>query len=562
MDVFIEISILLVVTTGISLLMRVLRQPLIVGYIIAGIAAGPYALNVLHSTEALELFSKIGIVSLLFIVGLHLNPKVIKEVGSISLITGIGQVVFTSVVGFAIAIALGIDRIAALYVSIALTFSSTIIILKLLADKQDLQKLYAKIAIGFLLVQDIIATFILIGITVFTTSGGESLWFILGYTTLKGVGLFAGLFLFSGLVMPRLITYVARSQELLFLFSLAWGTGLASLFMVLGFSIEIGALVAGVTLSVTAYADEVSSRLKPIRDFFIVIFFILLGSQMVLDNLQAIIIPAVILSIFVLIGNPIIVILLMNLVGYSRRTGFMAGLTVAQISEFSLILASLGMRVGHVPAEVMSLVTLVALITIAGSTYLILYSDTLYPKLDRILRNLELLKKHASEKGSAEEEYDSVIFGFDRVGHTFADALTKIGHRFFVVDYNPASIERLTNMDIPHRYGDAGDVEFLDELPLRRPKLIITTIPDLTVNNLILRKMLAKNPSAVVIPIAHTISHARELYTHGAAYVIVPHYLGADTAARMIKKFGSDADAYRSEKEKHLKKIETRYSAH
>lgn len=556
MNIFVELSALLALTALVTLIVRLLKQPLVVGYILTGIIAGPYLLNVVHSTHELELFSKVGIVFLLFIVGLHMNPKVVKEIGSVSLLAGVGQVVLTSVVGFILALVLGLDRIAALYVAIALTFSSTIVILKLLADKKDLQKLYAKIAIGFLLVQDIIATFILIGITIATNDSNTNIVYTVALTLLKGVGLLVGLYLFTSLVLNKLTKYIAQSQELLFLFSLAWGTGLASLFLLLGFSIEIGALVAGVTLSVTPYADEISARLRPLRDFFVIIFFILLGSQMVLNNLGDILVPALILSLFVLIGNPVIMIILMNLSGHNRRTGFLAGLTVGQISEFSLILASLGLQVGHISQDVLSLVTLVGLITIAGSTYLILYAEKLYPRLLTLLKKLELVKQKSTAPGAITEDYSSAIFGYDRVGHTFAEALTEAEQSFVVIDYNPESIKHLQSLTVPHRYGDASDVEFLEELPLAHPKLVISTIPDLTTNRLIIKNMLAKNPSVLIIPIAHTVQDAHELYEAGAAFVIVPHHLGAQFAARLIKRNGIDKLLYAEEKDKHLKHLE------
>lgn len=559
MPIFTEISILLFITIIITFIVRILKQPLVVGYILSGIAAGPYFLDVLVSHHELELFSKVGIVFLLFIVGLHLNPKVIKEVGSISLITGIGQVIFTSIIGFVISRILGLAAIAAVYVSIALTFSSTIIILKLLADKRDLQKLYAKIAIGFLLVQDIIATFVLIGITVLTSSESASLFAIISSTIFKGIGIFIGLSLFSKYLLDSIAKNIASSQEMLFLFSLAWGTGLASVFAILGFSIEIGALVAGVVLSMTPYSDEMASRLKPLRDFFIIIFFILLGSQMVIGNIENIVIPAIVLSLFVLIGNPIIVIIIMNLTGYNRRTGFMAGLTVAQISEFSLILASLGLQVGHLNQETLSLVTLVGLITITGSTYLILYSDKIYYHVSKYLTFLELVKKPKKAYGANAEDFHSIIFGFDRVGHTFAEALKKSNLHFLVVDFNPKSIERLTSLAMPFQFGDASDVEFLDDLPVLKPQLIISTIPDVTTNKLILRNMRQKNKKVLFIPIAHTTDEARQLYELGAAYVIVPHHLGAEYAAQLIRKWGTDGNAYSMEKQKHIQHLEKHY---
>lgn len=555
MSVFLEISLLLILTSAVAMFMRVLKQPLVVGYIVAGILAGPYALGILNSQHELELFSKVGIVFLLFIVGLHLNPRVIREVGSVSLITGIGQVLFTSLVGFLITLALGVDRLAAMYVAIALTFSSTIIILKLLADKKDLQKLYAKIAVGFLLVQDIVATLILIGVTVFSQESTASVGYVLGMTLLKGVGLFAVLFAVHSLFVHRTMRFLAKSQELLFLFSLAWGTGLASLFAWAGFSIEIGALVAGVLLSTTPYADEVAARLKPLRDFFIIIFFLLLGSQLAIDNLSSLLLPALVLSAFVLIGNPIIVVILMNALGYNRKTGFMAGLTVAQISEFSLILASLGLSVGHLSQEVMSLVTLVGLITIAGSTYLILYAEKIFPYAQKVLQLLELIKRKRTQRGAVETDYSAVIFGFDRVGHHFAETLANQEEPFLVVDYNPHSIEKLAQLEIPHAYGDASDPEFLEDLPLRKPKIAVSTIPDYTTNKLILRFLLERNPQAQFIPIAQSTSEAQKLYEAGAAYVVMPHHLGAEFAAKMINRLKTEPDLYSIEREKHLKKI-------
>ena len=318
MIVFNELAGILILATAVSIVMRLLKQPLIVGYIITGILAGPHFLNVFQSTEHIEVFSKIGITTLLFIVGLHMNPKVIKEIGKVSLLTGIGQVLFTTLTGFALAIILGIERIAAIYISIALTFSSTIIILKLISDKGDLHKLYGKIAIGFLLVQDIVATIALLVISSLTQSQNTDLLPFSLQLTVKGLLLFVNLSIISMYTMPKISKFIASSQELLFLFSLSWGLGLASVFYILGFSVEIGALVAGVVLSMTPFAYEAGSRLKPLRDFFIILFFISLGSQMVFENIAELILPVLIFSIFVLVGNPIIMIVIMNPVSYTH----------------------------------------------------------------------------------------------------------------------------------------------------------------------------------------------------------------------------------------------------
>jgi len=553
MEIFVELSAIIVIAMLVSLLMRVLKQPLIVGYIFTGVLVGPYFINLIQNGDVIELFSKIGITILLFIVGLNLSPNVIREVGKVSLLTGIGQVLFTSIIGFFIASALGIDRIAAIYVAIALTFSSTIIILKLLSDKGDLNKLYGKIAIGFLLVQDIVATLILLFASSF--AGGEgNLLSIALMTIVKGSALVFGMILISQYILPRISKFIAASQELLFLFSLSWGLGIATLFSMLGFSVEIGALVAGVSLSMTPYAIEVASRMRPLRDFFILLFFILLGSQMVLDNVAALIIPAVVLSVFVLVGNPIIVVILMNVLGYSKRTSYQAGLTVAQISEFSLILAALGFEFGHLSKEVLSLITFVGLITIAGSTYLILYSDEIYPWVEKILTMLEI-KKNGSDR-NRNNNYNSILFGYQRVGQEFIEAFRRLDLNFIVVDFNPESIKNLEEEAIPFKYGDAKDPEFLSELDLKGLRYMVSTIPEFDTNLMLIRKIRAVNKRIITILISNNREEALALYAEGASYVIMPHYLGAQYAVRLIGRAGMDRREYDMHREKHLAHLE------
>ena len=556
MEIFVELSTIIFFAMLVSILMKILKQPLIIGYIFTGVLVGPYGLNLIQSGEIIELFSKIGITILLFIVGLNLSPKVIKEVGRVSLFTGIGQVLFTSLIGFGIALLLGIDRIAALYVAIALTFSSTIIILKLLSDKGDLNKLYGKIAIGFLLVQDIIATLILLIASSFSGGGSESLLITAGMTILRGGLLIISMIAVSQYVLPKISKFVASSQEMLFIFSLSWGLGIASLFSVFGFSVEIGALVAGVSLSMTPYAIEASTRLRPLRDFFILLFFILLGSQMVLANIGLIIVPAMILSAFVLVGNPIIVVILMNILGYSRRTSYHAGLTVAQISEFSLILATLGFELGHLSGEVLSLITLVGLITISGSTYLILYAEDLYPYVEKILSRLEI--KNNSKDTNQSKSYNSILFGYQRVGQDFVKAFDRLDLQYLVVDFNPDSIKLLQDAEIPHKYGDAKDPEFLNELDLKGLRYLISTIPEFETNLMILRKVREINKRAILIAVSNNSDEALGLYAEGASYVIMPHYLGAQYAVRLIGRAGMDKREYDSHRERHLLHLEKR----
>jgi len=560
MHIFIEIVFILLVATLISSFMRLLKQPLIIGYIFSGVIVGPYFLNLIGSAEYMEFFSKFGIVILLFIVGLNLKPDIIREVGKVSILTGFWQIIFTSVLGFLLMQVLGFDIIASLYGALALTLSSTIIILKLLSDKGDLNRLYGKISIGFLLVQDIFATLVLLVVSVLGSlnSAGENTFEFTIFLIIKGVAFFAILYVINRYILPKLTAFLASSQELLFLFSITWGLGLAVLFYVLGFSLEIGALVAGIALSSSPFSQEIGSRMKPLRDFFILLFFVLLGSQLALFSAGSIIIPAIILSLFVLIGNPIIVIIVMDLLGYKSRTRFLAGLTVAQISEFSLILAALGFSLGHINREIVSLITLVGIITIAGSTYLILYADKIYLYLRPILRLMELRKKSEDKREEDIEEQDMIIFGYDRVGYDFVNVAERMKIKYFVVDFNPSSIHRLEKNHIPFRFGDADDVDFLEEIFAFKSKMIVSTIPEFKTNLNLVSFCHNHNPDIITIVVSHDIKDTRELYKHGASFVVMPHYLGAEYASKMIETHGIQKDAFEKEKKQHLIYLEKR----
>ncbi|MCK5624238.1 cation:proton antiporter [Candidatus Pacearchaeota archaeon] len=552
MEVFIELSLIIVIAVLIAGLMRLLKQPLIIGYILTGIIVSPYFLNIVKSTETISVFAQIGVAFLLFIVGLSLSPKVIKEVGKVSLITGIGQITFTSLIGFFISkFLLGFSTIVSLYISLALAFSSTIIIMKLLSDKNDLEKLYGKISIGFLLVQDVFVIILLMVISSFSGKLNKiSLTLETAIFGVVAIGIFVLIVIY---LLPRLSKFFAKSQELLFLFSIGWGLGLAALFHYIGFSMEIGALIAGITLSISPYHYEVSSKMRPLRDFFIILFFILLGSQMVFGNMGQLIVPAIFLSLFILIGNPLIVMTLMGLLGYKKRTGFQAGFTVAQISEFSLILIALGVSVGHLTQEILSLVTIVGLITISGSTYLMLYSDKIYPYFSKYLSIFE--RKKVRKEKEIKLKYDSVLFGYNRIGFSILKSFKKIKEKYLVVDFNPSTVSDLQKFNIPCIYGDVDDTEFLKTLELSKIKMAVSTIPDFETNALLIENVRAVNNKAVIIVRAHTIKDALDLYKEGANYVLTPHFLGGEYVAKMLKDLKINRSEYKLEKEKHIKTL-------
>ncbi len=553
MDSLLEIASLAVIATIIAIIARILKQPLIIAYILCGILAGPYVLNLIESKETLDLFSHIGIALLLFIVGLGLSPKVIKEVGKVSVITGVGQVVFTLIIGFFICQFLGFAILESVYISIALTFSSTIIIMKLLTDKGDTETLYGKISIGFLIIQDLIVVFILLFLS--SAQGATSnISFI--EMAIIGIGLLLFVFLASYFLIPKVTKLIASSQETLLLFSIGWCLALASIFQYFNFSMEVGALLAGISLSVSPYRFEISSKMRSLRDFFIIIFFILLGSQMAFTDVSGKIPVIIILSIFILVGNPLIVIFLMGRLGYTKRTSFLAGLTVAQISEFSIILIVLGIKLGHLSVEILSIVTFVGLITIAGSTYMILYSNGLYSYFSKYLGVFEKKGEKVDEhKYQKHKKYDIILFGYNRIGYDLAKSFKKIRKKFIVADYNPETIIKLANEKIDCIYGDAGDSEFLGEFDFKNTKMIFSTIPDFDTNMTLLKIIRNENKKSIIFVISHQIDQAIELYSNGATYVVLPHFLGGQHASTLIENYKFDAQSFMKERELQIKKL-------
>jgi Kef-type K+ transport system membrane component KefB len=470
---------LVCVVAGVAAL--VLRQPIVVGLIAAGIAVGPQALGLVDDSTDIQLLAKLGIALLLFIVGLKLDVRLIGRLGPVALATGLGQVVFTSVVGFFIAIALGFATVPALYIAVALTFSSTIIIVKLLTDKREIDDLHGRIAIGFLIVQDIVVVLAMIVITASgdgdTSAGTRALEVILRGTLLVGL-----VVLFGRYVADRMVALLARQAELLILGAVTWAVALASVSILLGFSEEVGAFLAGISLASTPYRDAIGGRLSTLRDFMLVFFFIELGTRFDLSTALDQIGAAIVLSLFVLIGNPIIVMIIMGFMGYRKKVSFKAGLTVAQISEFSLILVALGASQGQVGSDVVGLVTAVGLITIAASTYLIYGSDAIYDRIEPALRIFER-KVDLVDPDLDDDHHDPdyIVVGLGRFGATLVSELLARDVAVLGVDFDPRSVQT-PRFDIPVVYGDAEDPSLVDQLPLMRASWVVSTVRSLDAN--------------------------------------------------------------------------------
>ena len=551
-SVFHEIAALLLFAAAIGALALWLRQPLIVGYILVGILAGPSVLGRVMAQDQVDLLAKMGIAVLLFVVGLKLDLHLIRTLGKVALATGLGQVFFTFFIGYFLAAALGLELAAALYISVALTFSSTVIIVKLLSDKREIDTLHGRIALGLLIVQDIVVILVMIGLSAFALAGasdqvGKTLLFLL----LKGAGLLAGIALLIRYVLPGLLHHLARSLELVVLFAIAWALVLAILGDTLGFSKEVGAFLAGISLASTRYREAIGTRLISLRDFLLLFFFIDLGAQLDLGLLGAQIGHAIVLSLFVLIGKPIIVMAIMGFMGYRKRTGFLAGLTMPQISEFSLILAALGVSLGHIGKEALGLITLVGLITICFSTYLILYSAPLYRRLAPWLGIFERQFPYR-EKGEEEGQgpsVDVILFGLGRYGNQMARDLMQRKLSVLGVDFDRQVVAAWQKEGLPARYGDAEDPEFPATLPLNQAQWVVSTIPDLDLNLSLLDALRNNGFSARMAFTAHSRRDAELLQESGADLILTPFAHAAREAAEILIEETCIEESCRSDRE-------------
>jgi Kef-type K+ transport system membrane component KefB/Trk K+ transport system NAD-binding subunit len=535
-DTFFEIAAILGLATVLGFLGQKLRQPLIIMFLATGILAGPAFLGIIHSYEQIDLFAHIGIALLLFIVGLKLDFHLIRNTGPVALATGTGQIIFTSAIGLLIALGLGMPLLSAAYVAVALTFSSTIIIVKLLSDKKEIDALHGQIAIGFLIVQDIAAILALVILTTFgaeLTEGGSVLQSSL-LILAKGFGLLAVVGLLMRYVLPGLTQRLAYSQEMLTLFAIAWAVSLSAASEMLGFSKEVGAFLAGISLASTGYRDAISGRLTSLRDFLLLFFFIDLGARLDWSTVGAQLGSSVIFSVFVLIGNPLIVLVIMGFMGYRRRTGFLAGLTVAQISEFSLIVAALGLSLGHIDAETMGLITLVGVVTIFASTYMILYSGPLYRFLSEPLKIFERRHPYREMHGEPVDEpptIDVILVGLGNYGSSIADYLLRQNKTIVGVDFDPGVLDRWRSQGIHVIYGDIADPELHEQLPLSRARWVVSTVRSVELN-LALLELLKNRGYLGRVALAAANQNEVELYKKAGVQVVLwPYRDAAEQAA-------------------------------
>lgn len=522
-SVVFDLAIVILIAAAFGVIARMFKQPTILAYLATGICIAAVGMFAVGSNETFTAFSELGVMLLLFMVGLEINYTSLRLVGVQSLILGLGQIAFTFGVGYILTSWLGFSSLASAYIAIALTFSSTIVVVKLLSDRKEMNSLYGKLALGILLVQDVIAILLLVILSGIGRGAEFSFWNLI-LVLVEAIALFVGMLILGRRVFPIIFDKVARSNELLFLVSMAWVFLVAAFVSKIGFSVEIAGFLAGLALANSSEHHEIASRVKPLRDFFLIVFFVVLGASISFANFSAVVIPVLILSLFVLIGNPLIVMIIMGFMGYRKRTSFMTGVSIAQVSEFSMVLVAIGFKLGHIGNDAVTTVTVTGVITIMLSTYLIQYGDRLFKMIKPGLKFFERKKSIEGSMDVGEEGKPIVLVGYHRMGESIATGLPK--DKLLVVEFDPEVLKKLKRTGYHVLFGDITDSEIFDAAKVEEAKLVISTSPDFEDNmhliHLLKNHKLPSSPKVVVR--AETEHEMLHLYRAGADYVLVPHF--------------------------------------
>ncbi len=544
-----DIAIILILSTIFAFIARILRQPLIPAYVLTGLVLGPLVFGVVKGMSLINAFSEIGIAFLLFTAGLEISFRKILQANlkKIALI-GVAQiaVIFGLVVLFSNF--LGLSSLQAAYVGIILAFSSTMVDVKLLADRKELMTLHGRLILGILLLQDLVA---IIAIVVFTSGGFAVGPLSIAFTKL--IFVFAAAILLQKFVLNKLFRFAARSNEFLVLCALSVLFFFILLSYAFDLSIVIGAFIAGVSLANSPFKVELESRISPLRDFFAILFFVALGMQIVFVGVGSRLVLLATLLIGALLLKPVITFVLLRVTGYQPRTSFLTSVSLAQLSEFSLIIGMIGLRTGALDASLFSTVILATIITMSVTPYLIKYKNNLYTFSHYPIKTLEFLPVREILKYKSEGTKEILLVGSHRMGGALMEELLEHIDKLLIIDYNPEVIETLMKKKISCIYGDIASPEMLDKINMKKLKLVISTIPDFEQTEFLLKKIKELAPKAKIIVTGSRISEALKLYETGADYVVTPKILAGKKLAGLIHNGG--LKELKKEKKEHLEHL-------
>jgi len=530
-----ELAIIIFFAAVLGVFAKTLRQPVLLAYLLTGVLlVTAFSSFQFLSTETFRLFSDLGIMFLLFLVGLEVNYASLRFVGRAALSLGALQLALTFAGGFFLAGWLGFPPLSAAYLALAFSLSSTVVVVKLISDKHDMGALYAKLALGVLVLQDLVAMLALVFLSGFSADAALGTpWGAIAISFLKALVFFGVLFWLGKRALPALFDRISRSEELLFLVSLAWLFSIAAVAGKIGLSIEIAGFLAGFALSNSSEHFQIATKMRPLRDFFILGFFVFLGSSAGMAGFSTLSATTWIFIAFVLLVKPLTVFFSLAAMGYRARTNFFTGVSLAQVSEFSFVIAALGVKFGHIGSAVAAVIAVTGAISILLSSYLIIHAEGLARALRRLISFFE--RKTAREERTDNEipAKRIILIGCHRTGESILLSLPK--EDVLVADFDPEVIHRLRHQGIATFFGDMSDEEAFFRTHAAEATIIISTSPSLEDNEMLLRRVQkCEGPRPKVIVRAETERDAHALYKRGADYVLLPHFTSGQYLGKTV----------------------------
>jgi Kef-type K+ transport system membrane component KefB len=536
-QLLLHLGFIVITAATFAFLGKLIRMPTIVGYILAGVVLGPL-LKLIEIDDSLDLISELGIALLLFLVGLELSFEKIKDLGRVGLILGGCQVLLTAIGGTLVAYSIGFGLIEAIFLGGTVTFSSTVVVIKLLDQKGVMNRLYARISVALFLAQDIV---VIGALTVLTGFGGSEpltpMEMAINFSqAFGGMALLLTLALIAArYLLPKPFAWAARSPDTVFIWALCWCFLVVMLAHQFHLSVEIGAFLAGIAIAQLPIHEDLHRRLHPLMAFFIAVFLVTLGIKMDLSSFSRVWPAALGLSAFVLLIKPLIVFNILARIRFSEYTAFQTAVATGQVSEFAFILLALGATTGLIGADIVALGGLVGIITIALSSYLIIHSEALYRLFARtgVLRIFRA-KQEDDVEALRHRKAHSIVVGMNALGREIVQQLTQRGERVLAIDTDPNKLEGLGTADIL-----IGNVEYqsvVEEIGLREAKIVVSALQIEDTNH-----MLAYRCRSAGVPCAihaFDMSVVDDLLDLDTTYLMMPAADGVVQQRKLMQQEG------------------------
>jgi Kef-type K+ transport system membrane component KefB len=553
MELLVTLGLMIIIASAIALIAKWLNQPLLLGYVIAGVLLGPAVTGFVHDPAPLLAFmTELGLIFLMFVIGLELDLSKMKDVGKISVVIGTLQVVIITTVVMVAGKLLGLNFLQGIYIGLVISFSSTVVVVKILTEIKEIDSLHGELALGILVIQDILAV---LGLSLLgTLRGGNSIslldvifkflhialpsngWINTGMLLANFVLFALTTFLFYKYAMPRIFKRALSNTELLFVVTLAVVLVLSAIAGLFSFSVAMGAFLAGIALSTAPYSHEILGRVKPLKDFFLLLFFVSLGMQIMFQNF----VNQLSFILFILIGalvlKPLVTFFILKFFKYNNRTSFLVSIHLAQVGEFGLVLVASGISLGALPASILTGVVITTILTMVLTAYIIRYGETLYQFAKPLIAPFDLLfGTRPEDHRNVPEHYQPqvVIMG---VNPTTAEAI-ETWHKtkkVLVIDYNPRKILNYKERGIPTICSDALNRDLYNSIDLSKTEVLVSAIHEMNSNLFIIKTVRELNKNTALVMSAATEEWGKKLYRAGATLVLMSDVMSRKMLAEVL----------------------------